>query len=102
MREARHDLGGDVGLYGGPWFGRGGGGGGKKWREVAWLDGGQDGKVWQRVVVGYNFSRQQWSATWHREGEKRLRTFFNCSVCRFAELVRVHGFLVVDCACDRN
>jgi hypothetical protein len=84
VREARHDLGCNVGLYGRPWFGGRGGGGGKKGREVAWLDGGQDGKVWQRVVVGYNFSRQQWSATWHREGERdcELSSIAACAALR--------------------
>jgi hypothetical protein len=90
VREAGDDLGGDVGLDGGPLFGSGGGGGGEEWCEVAWLDGGKDGEGGEGGVVGYDFDAEVVSQVALGESG-RLRTFFDSSVRCFAELVGVHG-----------
>lgn len=90
MRKAGDDLGGDVGLDGGPLFGSGGGGGREEGRQVAGLDGGQDWKGWEGGVVSYDFNAGVVSQAALVESG-RLRTFFDSCVRCFTELVGVHG-----------
>ena len=58
MREAGNDLGCYVGLDGGPWLGGSGSGSGQQRCEVPRLDGGEDGEVWERGIVGYYFEAE--------------------------------------------
>ena len=90
MCEPRDDLGGDVGLDGGPWFRSGGSRSREEGREIAWLYGGENGKVRQGGIVGYDCNADEVSKL-TLGGVRRWHTFFNYSVCSLAELVGVHA-----------